>query len=120
MTGVQILSIPAQRGRTKYQAVAGKQRANAETAGQALDAISLMLPRHETAVVIVQPFVEDEFFADSQSARLGELMQRWRECRDTGVLLSADDEAELQILVEAELIAATKRSKHDEATPRRS
>jgi len=110
MTGVQILSIPAQRGRTKYQAVAGKQRANAETAGQALDAISQMLPRQETAVVIVQPFVEDEFFSESQSARLRELMQRWRECRDSGAPFSADEDAELQALVEVELLAATERA----------
>lgn len=110
MTGVQILSIPAQRGHTKYQAVAGQQRANAETAGQALDAISQLLPRKETAVVIVQPFVEDEFFSESQSARLSELMQRWRECRDTGAPLSAGEDAELQLLVELELLAATERA----------
>lgn len=110
MTGVQILSIPAQRGRTNYQAVSGKQRANAETAGQALDAISQLLPCRETSVVIVQPFVEDEFFSESQSARLRELMHRWRECRDTGAPLSAADEAELQTLVETELLAATERT----------
>lgn len=110
MTGVQILSVPAQRGRTKFQAVSGKQRANAETAGQALDAISQLLPCRETSVVIVQRFVEDEFFSESQSARLQELMQRWRECRDTGAPLSADEEAELQTLVETELLAATERA----------
>ena len=109
MTGVQILSVPAQRGRTRYQAVAGKQRGDGDTAGQALDAISPKLPRQETAVVVVQPFVADEFFSDSQSSRLHELMLRWRKCRDAGTSLADAEQAELDSLVEAELLAATNR-----------
>ena len=110
MTSVQILSIPGSRGRTKFQAVAGEQRADAETAGQALDAISLKLPRHETSVVVVQPFEEDEFFAASQSSRLRELMQQWRDCRDAGTSLADVEQAELESLVEAELLATTNRA----------
>lgn len=110
MTGVQILSVPAPRGRTRYQAVAGKQRGDGDTAGQALDAISRKLPRQETAVVVVQPFVEDEFFSESQSSRLGELMQRWRDCRDAGTSLADSEQAELESLVVAELLGATNRA----------
>ena len=110
MTGVQILSVPAQRGHTRFQAVAGKQRGDGDTAGQALDAISPKLPRHETAVVVVQPFMEDEFFSESQSSRLRELMLRWRECRDAGTSLADSEQAELDSLVEAELLGATNRA----------
>ena len=110
MTSVQIFSIPGQRGAIRFQAVAGQQRADAETAGQALDAISLKLPRRETSVVVVQPFEEDEFFAESQSSRLRELMQQWRDCRDTGASLTDVEQAELESLVETELLATTNRA----------
>ena len=110
MTGVQILSVPAQPGRTRFQAIAGKQRGDGDTAGQALDAISPKLPRQETAVVVVQPFMADEFFSESQSSRLRELMLRWRECRDTGTSLADGEQAELDSLVETELLAATNRA----------
>ena len=109
MTGVQIHSVPAQRGRTRFQAVAGKQRGDGDTAEQAIDAISPKLPCQETAVVVVQPIVEDEFFNESQSTRLRDLMQSWRECRDTGTSLADPEQAELDLLVEAELRAATNR-----------
>ena len=51
MTSVQILPIPGKRGGVQFHAIAGKQHADAETAGLALDAITRMLPRLETAVV---------------------------------------------------------------------
>jgi hypothetical protein len=110
MTSVQILPIPGERGGIQFHAVSGEQRADAETAGQALDAISLLLPRNETAVVVVQPFVEDEFFTASQSTRLNELMASWRQCRDAGTGLAAAEQAELEALVEAELVGAARRS----------
>lgn len=110
MTSVQILPIPGKRGGIQFHAVSGEQRADAETAGQALDAIARLLPRNETAVVVVQPFVEDEFFSASQSTRLNDLMSSWRQCRDTGTDLAASDQAELESLVEAELLGATRRS----------
>lgn len=110
MTSVQILPIPGKRGGIQFHAVSGEQRADAETAGQALDAIARLLPRNETAVVVVQPFVEDEFFSLSQSTRLNDLMASWRQCRDTGTDLAASDQAELESLVEAELLGATRRS----------
>ena len=75
MTSVQILPIPGKRGGVQFHAIAGKQHADAETAGLALDAITRLLPRHETAVVVVQSFVGDEFFSATQSTRLQELME---------------------------------------------
>lgn len=110
MTSVQILPIPGKRGGIQYHAIAGQQRADAETAGQALDAISRKLPRQETAIVVVQPFVEDEFFSAPQSTRLQELMTLWRQCRDTGASLAASEQTELESLVEAELVGATQRT----------
>ena len=110
MTSVQILSIPGKRGGVQFHAIAGKQHADAETAGLALDAITRMLPRHETAVVVVQQFVGDEFFSATQSTRLQELMGRWRQCRDTGNSLAESEQTELESLVETELIGSTQRA----------
>lgn len=105
MTGVQNFSVPAQRGRTKFQAVAGKQRANAEPAGMAL-AISQMLPRKETAVVIVQPFVEDEP-RRSTSAGCFPLTGATR----TGIGLSKD------FRLRFHFTAATNRLRHQRGIP---
>lgn len=110
MTSVQILPVPGKRGGIQFHAISGEQRADAESAGQALDAIARLLPRNETAVVVIQPFVEDEFFSASQSTRLQDLIARWRQCRDTGIDLATSEQAELEALVEAELLGATRRS----------
>ena len=110
MTSVQILPIPAMGGGVQFHAIAGEQHADAATAGLALDAITRLLPRNETAVVVVQSFVGDEFFSTSQSTRLQELMGRWRQCRDTGINLAQSEQTELESLVEAELVGATRRT----------
>ena len=52
----------------------------------------------------------DGFFSNEQIARLTELMARWRAARDTGVSFPADDQDELDRLIEAELMAAIARS----------
>lgn len=54
--------------------------------------------------------VEPEFFSAQQQQRLQELMARWREARDQGQSLPAIEQAELESLVEAELIAAGQRA----------
>ena len=72
------------------QAVAGQQRDAGATTAQA--------------------FVADEFFSELQSSRLRELMERWRQCRDTGTNLASSEQMELESLVELELLGATKRA----------
>ena len=52
----------------------------------------------------------DHFFTAEQQERLGELMARWRAARDAGISLSADEQAELDAFVDAEIRATTERS----------
>lgn len=52
----------------------------------------------------------DRFFSREQIERLAVLMDRWREARDHGVALAPQEQAELEQLVEAELVLATKRA----------
>jgi hypothetical protein len=62
----------------------------------------------------------DRFFTEDQQRRLRELMTRWRAARDAQASLPADEQEELNALVEAELRAATARAAHvnsDEAGP---
>jgi hypothetical protein len=52
----------------------------------------------------------DAFFAAAQIQRLADLMAKWRTARDAGVTLPADEQAELDALIQAELGAATERA----------
>jgi hypothetical protein len=53
----------------------------------------------------------DEFFSETDCARLAELMERWRKARDGGGCLPSEEQAELDELVAAELVAATNRAR---------
>ncbi len=52
----------------------------------------------------------DSFFTADQRQRLIELVERWRAAREAGGLLPAEEQAELEALVTAELEAATRRA----------
>jgi hypothetical protein len=52
----------------------------------------------------------DDLFTAAQQQRLAELMALWRTARDAGTTLPAQEQAELDALVEAELRAACARS----------
>jgi len=111
MTRVAILPISTETGGIAYVAVAGERHSQGSTAGEALDAITAQLPEDKGAtLVIVQSLRADSHFAATQVRRLGELMARWRAARDTGNVLSADEEAELKAMVDAELRAAASRA----------
>jgi hypothetical protein len=51
----------------------------------------------------------DRFFNADQQQRLAELMRRWRNARGQGRALAADEQAELNALVEAEVRASADR-----------
>jgi hypothetical protein len=95
----------------RFRAVSGEKQSVGATAGEALDALTAQLgePR-ATTLVVVQPMQVDALFTAEQQQRLAELMARWRAARDAGTLLPADEQAELDALVEAELHAAMQRS----------
>lgn len=61
-------------------------------------------------MVIVQPMQPDAFFDAAEQRRLGELMERWRTARDGNHDFPANEQEELERLVEAELRASAART----------
>lgn len=111
MTTVAILPISNDSGGNSYRAIAGNQQSVGKTAGQALDALTAQLGETEfSALLVIQSFSPDQFFSAEQQKRLSELMNLWRETRDIGTVLLPEQQAELDTLVETELIAATART----------
>jgi len=111
MTTVAIVPIVDARGEKAYRAVAGDKRSTGKTAGQALDALTAQLNQGEIGgLLFVQGFQPDAWFTAAQQERLAELMGEWRAARDRGEELPPDRQAELDRLVEAELVAARRRT----------
>jgi hypothetical protein len=111
MTTVAILPVPKQTGGQSYQAVSGECVASGETTGQALDAFTEQFPEvGADSLLIVQRFQADRFFSESQQRRMADLMTRWREARDAGGSLAAEEQCELESLVEAESKASGQRA----------
>ena len=97
---------------TQYRAVAGSIQAVGSTAGQALDALTSQLNEEDVgALLVVLRSRPDRFFTAEQKQRLEELMARWRAARDAGTALPAEEQAELDGLVEAEVRAAGERAR---------
>lgn len=89
-----------------YRAIAGNKESTGRTAGEALDALTAQLEEEEGGAFIVIPKPKaDQFFDAAQQQRLTELMQ----LRNQGAL-PAEDERELESLVEAELRGAKLRA----------
>jgi hypothetical protein len=83
-----------------YRARANGHQALGRTAGEALDGLSAQLASAPgTTVVLVQRLGGDEFFGAAQTARLRELMARWRSARDAGVSLLPSEQRELEALI---------------------
>ncbi len=111
MTTIAILpetpGVPA----TRFRAVAGQVQGVGRTAGEALDAVTAQLDESVGGtLVVVQQLRPDRFFTANQQNRLGELMALWRKARDGNGALSAEDQAELDALADAELRAAGARA----------
>ena len=111
MTQVALLPVPTATGDVAYRAVAGNRHSQGKTAGAALDALTSQLPEGEAGpLIIVQSLRPDRFFDADPQQRLAELMKHWRLARDRGTSLPADEQSELETLVEAELCAAASRA----------
>ncbi len=111
MTMVAIFPVPTERGVSSYRAVAGDKHSEGGTAGAALDALTAQFSEDEAGMlVIVQTLRPDRFFDAAQQQRLADLMDRWRTARDQGKALPAEEQAELQALVEAEVRASADRT----------
>jgi hypothetical protein len=99
------------RSATSYRAVAGDTQATGPTVGQALDGLRSKLGNPTgTTLVIVQAMTPDTLFTAEQRDRLATLMDRWRTARDAGQQLPAEEQAELNTLVETEVRAAGERA----------
>lgn len=111
MTAITILPEKVGGEEITYRAVAGKRESVGRSAGEALDALTSQLSDEEAGMlVVIQRLRPDQFFTAAQQQRLEELMSRWRIARDAGSSLVADEQIELQSLVEAELEAARRRA----------
>lgn len=52
----------------------------------------------------------DEFFTIDQQQKLELLMSRWRQAQDAGITLSAEDQHELEALIDDELQGTARRT----------
>jgi hypothetical protein len=111
MTAIAIVAEPGSMNGTAFRAVAGELRSTGTTPGEALDALASQLNAEESGtLIIVQSGRPDRHFSAEQQQRLAELMQRWRDARDEGKTLTAEERAELESLINVELQAATLRA----------
>jgi hypothetical protein len=89
-----------------YRAVSGRNQAMGRTAGEALDALASQLPQEDAdPLVIVRNMSPDRFFSAEQRRRLEELMALRHEAIAGNSPLTAEEEAELEQLVDAEVRA---------------
>ena len=95
----------------RFRAVYRELEAEGMTAGEALDALTANpdWPGGVTMVLIASQDA-DRFFTADQQRRLVELMDRWRVVRSAGHSLPADEQTELDVLIQEELTAATERT----------
>ncbi|MCW5959997.1 MAG: hypothetical protein KIS76_07525 [Pyrinomonadaceae bacterium] len=94
----------------RYIAVSNGKESIGKTIGEAIDSIYDQLEEdQQNTVIYVQEFKGDEFFSDKQIERLSMLMKKWRSARDQGEMLPAEQQEELEKLIEIELEASGKR-----------
>jgi hypothetical protein len=111
MTKVALSRENADADEVGYRAITARNQAVGRTAGEALDALTTQLPPEDAdTLIIVRSLVPDRFFTNEQRQRTEELMARWRSARDAGKTLSADDQSELENLIDIEVRAATLRA----------
>jgi hypothetical protein len=115
MTAVAIVREETKAGSdVLYRAIThtGRTQSVGRTPGEALDALTAQLDEEESGtLVVVQQMRPDRFFTQSQVARLQELMQRFQAGEQSAErALTAEEEAELHALIEAELLASARRS----------
>jgi len=104
MTSVSIRAENGELGEPRFRAVAGDRQSVGRTMGEALDALTADWGEdiYETAVLI-QRFKPDPYFTEAQYCRMQELLAR----RAT---LTAEERAELETLIDAELDATVART----------
>jgi hypothetical protein len=95
-----------------FTAKSGEHEAHGPTAGDALNSLMAQLDDpNEARMVLVRPKRGDQYFSEEQTRRLVELTAARRAARDDGTEFPADQLAELNGLIEAELEGRINRSK---------
>jgi hypothetical protein len=103
MTTVTIRTARPTQDDSRFIARAGNLRGVGRTMGEALDALAAQWGElKETVPVIIQHFGSDRFFTQAQYDRMQELRARIG-------MLSSDEQAELESLINAELDATIAR-----------
>lgn len=111
MTTIAVLPVPSEKGGIAYRGVAGDKWSQGSTVEEAVNALAAQLPGDGTDLfVVVQSLRPDRFFNAVQQRRLGELMAAMHQARDAGATLPADEQAELEALIEAELHGSAQRA----------
>jgi hypothetical protein len=112
MQTISIGTIATTNGERMYRAALGDWESTGKTAGAALDALTVEMGNEEiNGFLLLQNHQPDRFFTAEQQQRLAELMSIWRTARDRGDTLPAEQQAELDDLIEAELYATAERAK---------
>ncbi len=107
---MNVVVLPNNPNATNFRAINGNNTSVGETIGQALDSLSKQVSLEKNSVIYIQDFEPDEFFTAEQQRRMAELMTKWRELRDSDSQLPIEEQAELEQLVELELIGSAKRT----------
>jgi hypothetical protein len=111
MTRIAVFQEPGDAGSMLFRAVSGRNHAMGRTAGEALDALTAQFSTEESnTLVIVRNISPDRFFSAAQCQRLQELMSLRREALARNASLKADEESELEELLDSEIRAATERA----------
>lgn len=108
MTAVAIVREELEPGIARFRAMARNHddlNSIGRTAGEALDALTAQLDDQDAAtLVIVQEMRPDALFTETQINRLRELVQK-----SNANQLTPQEQADLDALIEAELVASAKR-----------
>ncbi len=109
----KVIITPERSGGTvaRFRAATRGHESVGNTPGAALDALAGQLNDQEAgSFVIVQNLRPDEFFTAAQQDRLLALLAGRREAQQRGRDLEPVEEAELELLVQAELDGAARRA----------
>ncbi|MBX3746861.1 MAG: hypothetical protein KF833_16245 [Verrucomicrobiae bacterium] len=111
MKAISIIPEKRADGLPAFRAVAGDRQTCGESAGAALDALTLQLsPEESDLLVVIQSQRPDAFFGEDRQRRLKDLMDVWRRARADGGGLSEVEQCELEGLVDEELKASGERA----------
>lgn len=111
MDKITIIGLEPNPSGGEFRAYTANSEGKGMTAGEALDDLQRQLgPARGMKVIVLQGSEPDEFFGLSDQNRLQELLAARRVAQSEGVELPQSTLAELEVLVERELLGATRRT----------